>query len=983
MLVKLQNFDAQVSLIENSGIQFLDFGFCKNSKQLKEANFLDSDNEQVPILLIQDHQGNLSKHGLSKERYLGSPKYFSSGSETLKFFDSIWVPFPFFQQKNDGSFINGPTNWVRSRLKILNEPDEDGNLYRLTLAFDTNLNSFSFSENDYLTPKNEDIENGNIFAALSDITVLDEFLIQKWVHSWITKEWDIFIKKNNPKLSAQEIEEQKLDWPTEAIGKYKHFVSLVSEMIKFPRVKILENTQSSGKSQIETSLILDLGNSRTCAVLLEKHPAQRGNLSNSYTLQLRDLGDPHLVYSEPFESRIEFNLAEFGSSAISRESGRQDGFLWPTFARVGPEASRLSTRRRGTEGTTGLSGPKRYLWDEEEFPLDWRFNQPQSLIEPLANEGIFVRLINQKGDALCNMEIDDPGRFPVINPRYSRSSLMTFAISEILTQSLVMINSHAQRMKMPNYDLVRHLSKIVLTLPPAMPLQEQAILRKRALEACKLVWQALEYLNDDGDKLDVNKPNLPEVVIRYDEATCSQVVWLYSSINSQFGGSAPSMFAANKRLFGDSNIRKENELRVASIDIGGGTTDLVIADYVLEGKGSVVTIVPNQIFREGFTIAGDDILKRVIQLHVITEIENEIRNSGISDPTAITKDLFGADRANQDIQVKTLRRQFTNQILVPIGLNLLGEYENIEKIANVEPIRKNIQEFLQNSISPKVVKYINDAVHSAGGHSFDIMKINFLIDLNAIDQTIQNGTEINRVLEALCEVVYAHNCDLLLLTGRPSRFKGIITTVKKNMPLPVERIIQMHGFRCGTWYPFHEYGTIGDPKTTAAVGAMLCTLSEGGIANFLFSSEKLNLKSTTKFIGKITDGQIANADIFYNNVNLDDPNYELSEDKFEFRGGMWIGFRQLPLERWRASLIYFLDYADEETRKKIHPQTPLLVSLKRDKGQIRKGDHERFEIGEISSKDGVPISRKSLKIQLQTLSDDLGYWLDSGHIKEA
>ena len=991
MLAKLQNYESQVSLIEASGIQFLDFGFCNNLKMLSEGNFINSDkylnteSEILPTLLTLDNQGNLNYPGNKKQKFSGNAKYFSSGLETLKAFDSAWVPIPYFQQNTDGKFVKGPMNWARARIKVLDEPDDEGNLFRLTLAFDTNAESHSFMTDEYLSPVKEDIESGKVFSLVAEDDLIDDYLSSPWVHRWIFSEWKNGLRTNkNEKLSSEQVNDLLSEWPSEAYGKYKHFLSLIAENLKLPRIKFIANSVKSKKAKIETNLILDIGNSRTCAVVLEKHPAHRGDLDNSYTLQLRDLGQPHLVYTEPFESRVEFTSIEFGSMALSRESGRHDAFLWPTFTRVGREANRLATRRRGTEGATGISGPKRYLWDEEEFPLDWRFNQPDAeMVEPLANEGVFVGLVNQVGDALCDLDQDDPDRFPVISPRYSRSSLMTFGIAEILSQTLGMINSPSQRMRMPNYDLVRALSKIVLTIPPAMPLQEQVILKKRAMQACKLVWQSLGHLDDDGNPVGDEHPPLPEVVIKYDEATCSQVVWLYSMIVSQFGGSAPSMFRALKRPFGQDKS-SENELRVASIDIGGGTTDLVITDYSLEGSGEIVTIVPNQIFREGFTIAGDDILKRVVQAHVISAIESEIKNSGISDPTSITKELFGADRANEDIQVKTLRRQCTTQVLAPLGLALIKEYENIAKVASLEPQRKSIKELISTPITPRVVSFINDVVHKAGGTNFDLLKINLLVDLVAVDQTVESGTELIRVLEALCEVVYAHNCDVLLLTGRPTKLKGVVSTVKKQLAMPIERIIQMNGFRCGTWYPFHEYGVIGDPKTTAAVGAMLCTLSEGGIANFLFSSERLNLKSTTKFIGKLSiDGQIANQDIFYSDVKLDDPDYALPETNFDFRGPMWIGFRQLPIERWRASLIYIIDYADEDAKRKLHSLTPLKVSLKRDVGKIRRGETERFEIAEILSKDGAVVNRRSLKLQLQTLPDNSGYWLDSGHVKEA
>jgi len=993
MLARLSNFENQVSLIEGSGIQFLDFGFCPAPKLLAEGNFIDGKasgfglgEKEIPILLAIDAQGGLSLPNNRREKFSGTPTQFSTGIDSLRAFDAAWLPIPYFQMKTDGTFLPGPFNWARIRIKCLDQPDEFGNHIRITVAFDTNIQNVKTGVG-YLTPTHTDIDSGKVFGLATDVALLDAFVLTPWVRKWIEREWGGGLKTSRgTPLGEEQKEELRAEWPGAALGKYIHAMSLLAHEVKLPRIKILGNSYRGGNPVVEANLILDIGNSRTCAVVLEKHPDQRGNLANSYTLELRDLGESHLVYSEPFESRVEFTQVEFGSGALSRESGRYDAFSWATFIRVGPEAARLASRRRGTEGATGLASPKRYLWDEASFPLDWRFNQPGSRsIEPLANEGVFVTLVNESGDALCDLDQNDPNRFPVINPRYSRSSMMTFAIAEILSQALGLINSPAQRLRMPNYDLARNLTKIVLTLPPAMPLQEQAILKKRASQACKLVWQALGHLDEEGKHIGNGHPPLPEVIIRYDEATCGQVVWLYSMITHQFGGSAPAMFQSIRRHFGDAAVRDETTLRVASIDIGGGTTDLVIADYCLEGKGTNVTIVPEQVFREGFSIAGDDILKRIIQVHVIGAIEEELRACGIADPTGITNELFGGDRANEDIQFKTLRRQFTTQILVPIGLALLHEYENIEKVSNLEPQYRLLTEIIPENLSEKVISFINDSAHHAGAQAFDIRKLRIVIDLNAINRTVEYGTEINRVLEALCEVVYTHNCDMLLLTGRPSKLAGIVSTVKRNLPLPVERIVQMQGFRSGTWYPFHRFGCIGDPKTTAAVGAMLCTISEGGLPNFLFRSDKLNLKSTTRFIGKLTkDSQIPSADVFYGDVKLDDPDYELPPGKsFDFRGAMWLGFRQLPIERWRASLIYVLDYADEESRRRYHPKTPLQVTLKRDIGGVRNGETERFEIAEVQAGDGTSLNRRGLKLQLQTLPDDSGYWLDSGHIKEA
>lgn len=66
------------------------------------------------------------------------------------------------------------------------------------------------------------------------------------------------------------------------------------------------------------------------------------------------------------------------------------------------------------------------------------------------------------------------------------------------------------------------------------------------------------------------------------------------------------------------------------------------------------------------------------------------------------------------------------------------------------------------------------------------------------------------------------------------------------MPLPPHRIVSLHQFRVGQWYPFRDFrGTVGDPKTTAAVGALICLLGDGRLHNFNFHCpDRLEPRST-------------------------------------------------------------------------------------------------------------------------------------------
>ena len=134
-----------------------------------------------------------------------------------------------------------------------------------------------------------------------------------------------------------------------------------------PRLTLRSNGDDKVHTPVNVDFVLDVGNSRTCGILIEEHAQDTNWTHNRYELTLRDLSEPHLTYSEPFESRMEFNHASFGLDNISSLSGRASAFNWPTITRIGPEALRLASGRRGMEGSTGLSSPKRYLWDEEPY----------------------------------------------------------------------------------------------------------------------------------------------------------------------------------------------------------------------------------------------------------------------------------------------------------------------------------------------------------------------------------------------------------------------------------------------------------------------------------------------------------------------------------------------------------------------------------------------------------------------------------------
>ncbi len=983
-LARLPSYPSPTTLIARSGIQFLDFGFDPARLKMREWGFHDTaSGGSVDDLVQLDFDEVRGQYEVVENgrRRAAEPNLVVTAKDALAPFVDKWVPVPFLQMRPNNQYREGPADWARLRIVDLEQRygegfrDEQGNRYRCVLAFDTGLIAEAEGR-AYLAPSSKDVTAGALFSLAPQQRANHWLLRQGWMSQWLEE----LFREIHPRATVEEIESDIKQKPQEAAARYLAFLGVLAEAVHFPPVKLVGDAERPGRGAIEVDLVLDVGNSRTCGLLIEAAGELGINLNDSYELALRDLSHPECVHAKPFESRVEFAQAWFGKNHLSRLGGRADAFVWPTMTRVGPEATRLAARRRGTEGNTGMSSPKRYLWDEEAQTREWRFNvayaQDQTAMPAAA--GPMAQLINQKGEPLhlVEPEADSADHLPVFEPLYSRSSIMTFSLTEVLLQALTLMNSPQQRGRRAHAETPRRLRRIVLTLPTGMPLAERLIFRKRAEAARDLVWMMM------GWKLDDVAAPPPRVLTDWDEASCTQLVYLYTEVARNFGGDARRFFQIARKPRGKA---ADGGLTIASIDVGGGTTDLIINSYRLEGGGTSVTLFPEQKFREGFTVAGDDILLRVVQAHVLPPIEAAMRAAGIANPADLMAELVGGDRGGEDVIQRNLRQQFALQIAHPVALEFLRAAETYDPTSGVltaEP--RSYESFFPGGGKPsqEVVTFVNDAVRKRGARDFDLKATEFPIDLVELDKTVR--AEMARVLAPLAEIVHAYDCDVLLLSGRPSRLPGIRALLMELLPLPPERVIALHEYRVGAWYPFRDARLrVEDPKTTVAVGAMIAALAQSQLPDFSFRSDLLRSKSIAKFIGKLDGGgRLQKEDLVYRDVDLDNREYELPEISFEFRGPMWLGARQLDLVRWPAARLYALEFAKPEYAERHARETPFKIALSRVKPKDKdSGDVERFRLRQVTNRDGRAVALDRLTLRLQTLPRREGYWLDTGMLK--
>jgi hypothetical protein len=242
----------------------------------------------------------------------------------------------------------------------------------------------------------------------------------------------------------------------------------------------------------------------------------------------------------------------------------------------------------------------------------------------------------------------------------------------------------------------------------------------------------------------------------------------------------------------------------------------------------------------------------------------------------------------------------------------------------------------------------------------------------------------------MCEVIEHLGCDIVLLTGRPSRLPAVRSIVEEMMVVPPHRLISMHRYKTGRWYPFRDPVSqrIGDPKSTVAVGGMLIALSESRIPNFKVTVDAFKMKSTARFIGEMDrNGQILRERVLFSNIDLDRKGRSGDQiATLKMFSPVHIGARQLDLERWTTTPLYRLDFANPGAQSR---PSPIEVTLEKDEGDDddaqtsvavlrRERLREAFVITELVDAEGDVMKPSDVTLKLQTLGFEDEYWIDTG-----
>ncbi|MDD7319100.1 MAG: virulence factor SrfB [Prevotellaceae bacterium] len=912
-----------------------------------------------------------------------------------------WLPMPMFYKEADGITSDVPKGWCRMKMQKTGNGKRKGNFnYRLIWAFDTELGA---NELSVFRPFISEYDNGSAdFCLCNKASLLLDFISSnEMFHSfsdYIASLLGIDLEKENSRYYK---------------AFYIYFINFIRLSGGAPEVSLHNNK----KKEINVDLVLDIGNSRTCGVLFEEGEFTRGKM-----LELRDLSEPWKTYeNKTFDMRIVFRKTDFGNDIVLED---EEMFRWKSFVRVGEEARRLVYKSIEDEGisekTTNYSSPKRYLWDTKKYDGQWEnlisSDDPFNIL--LSNDISIPGLSNLfDDDGTYKKEGDDKADkaelldFEEKENHYSRSSLMTFTFIEIFQQAIMQVNSIKYRQQWGNVDCRRNIRNVIITCPTAMPLREQIILRQSAANAYEALTRCLPGLgmaeitpSATSLKITDEFADTNKRVWSYDEASCCQLVYLYAEIAQRYSGEIDKFFELK------GHVRKElkeegyegNALTIGTVDIGAGTTDVMVCSYECDGKGQS-RIVPTPLFWDSFYLAGDDILRNLVQNIVIegkhhenadlgnissaltarivamsdqellslpclenivyknkvndiiiTIDDDEKKDKKIAFASNLVHDFFGVDSSMMSFKDRRCRNDFNTQISVPIAQRML------ELLRTHRPSKLYTFDDFFGSVKP--AQYLLEYFERHFGFRFE--QLNWRYDPFEIGEIVKATME--PLMKQLALVLYAQHCDIIVLAGRPTSLDVITELFIKYVPVSPDRLVRLNEYRVGSWFPTADgQGYFYDQKAIVAVGGMVgYAASHTGLKGLVIDFSKMikKMKSTANYIGEYNSRR---QQVEKSILSPSSSTASLHIPVFP----AFIGCKQLDSPIYQARPLYAI-----YNRSK---HNSLNVTISRN----FYDDKEELKLEEVTDAGNNTLPKGSVELVQQSLVDDGKYWLDKGEFE--
>ena len=955
------------------------------TSQLREKGYLDNDNRLTTSEAVILANPEVQQFNIAENEEENSGIFFSKLAANNKFLNrylNVWLPMPFIEQDETGDYKKGPYNWCK--FKIIPRETNAGILTAdVVLAFDTQARYNALDAYKEYPVFMSDGETEKLFGLCGNERQLIDYCT--WNKNWVRDYLMEIAYPDAKNFDVLELKDGRHKY--EFLAAYLMLIKYLSSLDDFvPTVKLMRDRDVN---VVNVEMIIDIGNSRTSAILFED-----GDFTRVKALHLQDFSRPVTdggslnISQETFDMRVAFQKVSFGEHALA---GSQQ-FTWPSFVRLGLEAEYLTHQTtslaEGDEIFSTYSSPKRYLWDYKSRREEWRCvklttdgRNEVPIIEGISNYFNDDGSINEEGWG--------------VGLHYSRKTLMTLAFMEIVAQARMQINSPSFRTDHGRKATPRRLDRIVLTCPTAMSGQEQKSLHESLRQA---LFVLNKYYNDiDESAVPMEVKIVPDLNYRgekpqwiFDEATCSQFVYLYGKFSETYQNNSKEFF----RLYGKPRTGSEaqtvDSIVIGSLDIGAGTSDVMICRYEYNDQNTA-RLSPVPIFYDSFGYAGDDMMKILIE-NVLLQgrhgiFERELERRGF-DETQVRRMLYQFfSEGCSTFQERVLRRDFNLQVLVPVisrFLDMLGHEESYRDLA-YEDI------FCVNEPSVAVLTRFRTFF------GFELKDIRWTFDAEVMNKNIEHS--MDDLLKTVANIMYAYDCDLVLLSGRPTSLKPIHDSFLKYFAVSPNRLVVLNKHRVGRWMPqpfADEFGYLVNSKSIVPFGAMIGYLGSnaGGLTGFSLDLTNLGeqLKPTTDYF-VLKDARVKQNKCF---LTPDKNQGDLTVNSFP----TYIGSKQVDLPFYPARPFYVLDlnenaivsklvsrhsdrqlsdsekqYLCQQHLDKVLEHSPLTFTIERNDYDENR---ESLTITAVRGADDVEIPAGDFALTVQSLNDPDCYWLDSG-----
>jgi hypothetical protein len=499
----------------------------------------------------------------------------------------------------------------------------------------------------------------------------------------------------------------------------------------------------------------------------------------------------------------------------------------------------------------------------------------------------------------------------------------------------------------------RRIKNVLVTYPSGWTGQE--------LGAYKAKWQKAIDIFTTGH-LESRRPvglggDRPNLLMELDEAVASQLPVVYGEIHKlgNIGENWIELIGRGKGI--------DSRARIMNLDIGGGTSDIAVIEYHDENPGPGVVLNTELLFKDSSTTAGDVLVRRAIEAVLLPAI----RTGLMEEPASRFDRLLSAAKQDKAAQWNRV----TRQVFIPIIRRWLsdltiGQYNDGETGAPPSPV------VMLNDIGGQRVKELNDICASElavdkvldGGHPlyYDVARLRLCIE-----------EVFGDFFRSLAKIAESFDCDLLIVSGKPSELPSVRGLLQKAIPLPRCRILFTHNCDVGAWYPLSSDGRIHDAKTVTVAGAALYQ----AIKLSLLPNWVINPTKTARFFGRNFWGIMP----LQGKRDFDSVILTPADNKktVSLMVNSRIGRRRLPT-RSRPDPVYRIRWS-AKGRTLGNEALPIRVTFER---VVPPRDAEGIDaVGEtliISSVDakrgGNAVALEDLELQLCTLDND-DHWIDS------